>query len=302
MIFSELYCAYYNAVAHILDAAVSGHATERLLREEVARHAFSESVLTILPSLKSGRWQVLRGDLSTPLGHTPTMPLTNLQKQWLKAISLDPRIRLFGAEFPELDGVEPLFTPDDYRIYDRYSDGDPFDSEEYIRKFRLILNAVKAARPLSVDYALRDGRVSRIRLMPERLEYSEKDDKFRLIATGCRFGQLNLSRIRRCDYYDGNGKWEQVPPADEIKTVCFVLTDERNALERVLLHFAHLEKQVERIDQTTYKVALRYYGSDETEILIRLLSFGPFIRVTAPEEFVRLIKERLQSQKSCGLF
>ena len=46
------------------------------------------------------------------------MPLTLLEKQWLKAIADDPHVKLFGVEIPELDDVEPLFTIDDYRIYE----------------------------------------------------------------------------------------------------------------------------------------------------------------------------------------
>ena len=57
------------------------------------------------------------------------MPLTTLQKQWLKAISLDPRVKLFGAKFPDLDEIEPLFTPEDYYVYDKYSDGDDYENE-----------------------------------------------------------------------------------------------------------------------------------------------------------------------------
>ena len=42
-------------------------------------------------------------------------------------------------------------------------------------------------------------------------------------------------------------------------------------------------------------------GFDETEMVIRLLSFGPMVKVIAPESFVDLIKKRLVDQKSCGL-
>ena len=40
---------------------------------------------------------------------------------------------------------------------------------------------------------------------------------------------------------------------------------------------------------------------DETEILIRVLSFGPMLRVVKPAAFMHLIKDRLSEQKSCGL-
>ena len=39
-----------------------------------------------------------------------------------------------------------------------------------------------------------------------------------------------------------------------------------------------------------------YKQSDETEILIRILSFGPVLRVLEPEAFLALIRERLRKQ------
>ena len=71
--------------------------------------------------------------------------------------------------------------------------------------------------------------------------------------------------------------------------------------KRQLLHFAHFEKQVGKIDDRKYQVTLHYDKEDETEILIRVLSFGPMIRVVKPRAFINLIKGRLSDQKSCGL-
>ena len=118
MIFSELYSAYYNTVAAIISGILDGEHSEKELQKIVADRAFGESVLTILPSLKNEKWQLVHSDMTTSLENKPTMPLTTLQKQWLKAISLDPRVKLFGVEFPDFDDVEPLFTPADYHVYD----------------------------------------------------------------------------------------------------------------------------------------------------------------------------------------
>ena len=38
--------------------------------------------------------------------------------------------------------------------------------------------------------------------------------------------------------------------------VLFELVDDRKALERVLMHFAHFEKQVEKVDERKYQVTL----------------------------------------------
>lgn len=151
MIFSELYGAYYNTVAAVLRKAVQRPLTKEDLRTVIERCAFSESVLSIEPVLTSEKWQLLRPDGTTPLLHPPTMPLTVLQKRWLKAISLDPRIRLFDFDSSVLEDVPPLFTPDDIYIFDRYADGDPFEDEVYIQIFHRILDAIKKRYPLSID-------------------------------------------------------------------------------------------------------------------------------------------------------
>ena len=77
--------------------------------------------------------------------------------------------------------------------------------------------------------------------------------------------------------------------------------DERNALERVMLEFAYYRKQAERTDDGNYRVRLWYDRSERTEILIRILSFGPVVKVISPESFINEIIERLSKQMSCGL-
>lgn len=55
------------------------------------------------------------------------------------------------------------------------------------------------------------------------------------------------------------------------------------------------KKQKRRKD---YTVKLFYDESDKTEMVIRLLSFGPMIKVIEPLEFKQLIRQRLKKQKA----
>lgn len=302
MIFSELYSAYYHAVAEIISLVIQGETDETVLQGTVRRYAFSESVLTILPSLKSERWQLLRNDMTTPIRHVPSMPLTLLEKRWLKAVSIDPRIRLFPVTFMGLEDVEPLFTPEDYVLYDRYADGDPYSDEGYILRFRTILAALREKKLLRIETVNRKGDPVSMTVLPVRLEYSEKDDKFRLIGTGSRYGStVNLARIVACEQCSGGSAVLRETAAARLRTVTLKILDGRNALERCMLHFAHFEKQAERMDPKHYIVRIQYNKEDETELVIRILGFGPFLEVIEPEPFRRLIIERLQRQKSCGL-
>ena len=303
MIFSELYGAYYNAVAAVLRQAVEKPVTKSELREIVEKNAFGESVLNLEPAITEGRWQLLTRDGTTPLKRRPTMPLTNLEKRWLKAICMDPRIRLFCDEIPDLPDVEPLFKPEDVFVFDRYADGDPYEDDAYVARFRSILAAIRDRTPLSIDMRNRKGGITHTVVMPDHLEYSEKDDKFRLIGSDRRYGEIvNLARIVRCKPYPKPYEYRPMrTDRSKAKTVEFELFDQRNALERALLHFAHFEKQAERLDEKRYRIKIFYDEDDETEMVIRILSFGPMVKVTSPQAFIDLIKDRLKKQKSCEL-
>ena len=96
---------------------------------------------------------------------------------------------------------------------------------------------------------------------------------------------------------EGRTKYEK-----KALTVTLELADQRNALERVLLHFSHLEKETERLDENRYRVTLHYDSQDETEMVIRVLSFGPVIRVLEPPHFVELVKRRIERQMTFATF
>ena len=302
MIFSELYSAYYNTVAAIISGILDGEHSEKELQKIVTDYAFGESVLTIMPSLKSEKWQLVHSDMTTPLEHKPTIPLTTLQKRWLEAISLDPRVKLFGVDFPDLEDVEPLFTSADYYIYDQYNDGDPFEDEEYIKKFRVILEAMRQGTQIKFEMTNRFGKPMFIRCHPLRLEYSEKDDKFRVVTSGWHaISTVNISKMRSCVHYTGEKTLEGAEREAVYDTITLKVLDERNALERVMLHFAHFEKQVEKLDKNHYLLKIKYASADETEMVIRALSFGPLVEVIGSESFKKLFIEKLKKQKNCGL-
>lgn len=303
MLFHEIYGTYFQTVAKILTEAVEHPLTTGEINTIIQNHAFEESTLNIPESLGEEHWQLLQEDGKTILENKPTMPLTILQKRWLNSISLDPRVRLFTDHPVVFPGVEPLFLPEDICIFDQYADGDPYEDEEYIRNFRLILDAIKHQYPVQISITNRRGKRVTTETIPEYLEYSEKDDKFRLIGTGSKLGNtINLGRVTSCEKC-GNPQGAKIGKRNlpQPRKVIFELIDDRNALERVLMHFAHFKKQVEKIEDRKYQVTLHYDKEDETEILIRVLSFGPMIRVVKPMAFINLIKDRLSEQKSCGL-
>lgn len=297
MLFNEIYGSYYNAVAQILTEAVNGELTDGRINEVIREKAFAESALTIPSKLKSGEWPLLKNDLTTPIKHEPTMPLTTLQKRWLRSLLADKRIALFSPSCEGLEDVEPLYTPDIFVCFDRYSDGDDYESESYIRNFRTVLTALREKRKLRIRFVGHRGIRESYLCIPEKLEYSSKNDKFRLQASaGGRPVTVNIGRIRSCEALDAYTDEEYRPTKSKTRTLVLELTDERNALERVMLHFSHFEKETEQIDETHYRVTLQYDLYDETELVIRILSFGPVLKVVSPKSVYDNIRERIEKQ------
>ena len=306
-IFSEVYGTYYNIVAKILGQALSGRLTLEQLKRIVYKEGYEESALELLPALEDEIWLLLTKDFKTPLQYKPTMPLTLLQKRWLKALLLDERVRLFftDAELAEeekaLQEVEPLYRPEQFVFFDRFVDGDDYKNARYRENFQQIMQAIKQRVAIDASYRTnKDNVIVWTNLVPMTLEYSAKDDKFRLQGmAGARHVTLNLGKIITVELGE---PLEKEPPQHAVpqEKLVLELVDERHTMMRALMHFSDLAKETEKLDDTHYLLTVYYDKSDETEMVYRVLSFGPTMKVKEPEGFVELVKERLTEQMGLG--
>ena len=298
MLFSEYYGAYFACVAEILSEAVEGTLTKEKISEIAAKQGLGESVLTIPANLRNGNWPLITPDCKTPVRHLPPHPTTLLQKRWLKTLLLDPRIRLFGLTDKGLEDVAPLFDPAKIVWYDRYCNGDSFEDESYIERFRQLLEAVKTHRKVQVIFDSHRGKHNNWTVIPYRLEYSSTDDKFRLLCHSGKWRNrtLNLSRISYVRLWGTFDPDDYPVPELTNESVTLEITNERNALERAMLQFSYLAKRTERISDKVFRMTLNYRQEDETELLIKIISFGPLVKVVDPDSFASLIKERIERQ------
>jgi len=301
VLFSEYYGGYFACVAEILSEAVAGTLTKEKISEIVGKMGLGESMLTIPANLRNGNWPLITEDYTTPVRHHPPHPVTLLQRRWLKTLLLDPRINLFGLTDAGLEDVAPLFDPAKIIWYDRYCNGDSFEDEGYIQRFRLLLDAVKTHRKVQVVFDSHRGKHNSWTVIPYHLEYSSTDDKFRLLCHSEKWRNrtLNLSRITYCRLLGTFDPDDYPVPELTNETVMLEITNERNALERAMLQFSYLAKRTERIDQKTFRMTLHYRQEDETELLIKIISFGPLVKVVEPDSFASLIRERIEHQFQC---
>lgn len=321
-LFSELYGCYYRVVARILARAHEKGIARADISAIVEQEAFAESGLHLIPRLLNGEWGLLREDeaglFHSKLAHAQVgKPMTHLQKSWLKAILQDVRMRLFLEDEQMallnewLQDVPPLFNQEDFHVFDVALDGDDYQEEGYVQRFRRVLVAIKAKTPLTLDYRRGKGGQMRTSFVPVQMQYSEKDDKFRVLGGELRQNGrvvpilLNMGRIaaihssRRA--VPEGFQVDSIPRRQaDMREVTLHITKERNALERCMMQFAFYDKEtVAEEDGRGYQCRIRYDRGEETELLIRILSFGPVVRVMGPDSFVAQMRERVQSQMRC---
>ena len=320
-LFEKIYGRYYEIVRTIV-IATSIKPRSRQEIEQLARsQGFQESALAIVPKLMDGSWPFLSkqadGRYTCALRYPNALySLTTLQKSWLSALLLDPRIALFLTEQEQLalalclEGITPCWKPDDFRYFDRYQDADSFDSPDYQKHFQSILTAMHKKQAMFIVYTGKTGITATYELIPREILYSSRDDKFRIICFPCRSGRrhysycFNLERIQACTLSrrdirelrmeDTATSYMHTPaPAP----VVIEISGARNSLERCMLHFAQYKKQTEYDEQKkVYYCSIFYDIEDEPQLLIEILSFGPVIRVLGPESFVQSIRDRVTRQ------
>ena len=359
-LFDELFSCYFSTIYHVLREASRKELTDAELRKLVLKasdyYGFPATTSFIIGgAIDAGKneeamynkdaWPFfdrierkvleINGTLEKTtfinkcrLKSISTIPLSKVEKMWLKSILSDPRIKLFMEDrtgFPDLQDVEPLFEWKDYVLFDQYADGDPYQDEHYIEMFRKVLKAVRNHSRLQIEFRKANSNISveqdeAYELVPSQrigilyidtdyLEYSERDDKFRLVGNNPRFGRnmVNIASIISCEAVEKtdtlNTEIKRPDSKDGFqKKAIFELKDDRNALERFLLHFSHYEKETEYLkDKNLYRVSVLYDEADEKDAVIRVLSFGPYVKVVEPEYFVGLIRDRLQKQEKLTL-
>jgi len=314
-LFSESYSLYFRAVEKLLRYANERPLSAQEVQKILSEDTFSESAITMFPKLQSGAWPLLRRKED---GYTSdcilpeNFPLTILQRAWIKSLLKDPRIHLFldDDEIESLQSafsdIDPLYLPQDFYIFDKSSGSDDYKSPEYRHCFRLLLQAIHENAALSIQYeGGKENRLSGL-FLPYKLEYSAKDDKFRAYCyrkAGKKMASyiLNVSRIVSIEPVDRSAQKKYCNQTGtskaQFRQVILEITKERNAIERCMVHFAHFEKRTEYDEAADkYTCIIRYNASDETEIVIRVLSFGPTIKVIGPDKFVDEIRRRVKRQ------
>lgn len=307
-LFSEIFGCYYKVITEIVN---NSPLSVDEIRNIISQNGFAESCFHLLPKLDALPFIEKKDDkYYSLLKNKIKIPVTNIEKSWLKAISQDSRFDLFAENYDKhkLDDIEPLYEQEQFKYYDKYSDGDDFGNCYYQKYFRKINAAIENSTPIKIVYQNPKGRITINHYIPVKFEFSPKDDKFRFFAARIQNGKLiayvclNMGRIldvRNSDeIYKGKLNLEaHIEKFDSEEHVIVEIYNQRNAIERFMVEFSTYKKNSEFDDSAkTCTTKIYYRKADEIEVLIKLLSFGPTLKVLGPERFLKLFKYRIQKQ------
>lgn len=309
-LFSEIYSTYYHITEKILKKQT---VTKSEITNIIRQNGFSESILFLEPKLtnENGYGLLKKNETSyhSILKKETNIPLTTLEKKWVCAILSDTKSNLFldtkqKIQLQELLGTEQLYQKQFIHYFDQYSNGDDFENLQYIQNFQNILSAIKKQTLIKISFNTRKSNRVTHYFLPVKMEYSAKNNKFRVYVNRYKKekfidkGIINLSQITFTE--PTNIKPDRIFMISDKKKIAEIkILNERNALNRFMMEFAEFEKEsIYNEDTNECIVTLKYDEKNETEIIIRLLSFGPVVEAVAPIDFRMKVKLRVDKQFS----
>lgn len=262
------------------------------------------------------------------------LPITKIEVRWLLSVLDDPLARVFlspeqinaarerlaCAPFKvEKLQIDTINYFDRYNVEGRISKGKKHIAqkgrvnEKDLFHIRALYRAIVNEQKVHIVYRNWEGKKRHAICGPVRIEYSRRDDIFRVWYVHeqnaeLKIGIINIPRIVRVE--------ELVDERFDLKEqrkILDKLYDEtmtsiqiefyqgiKNLPDRILTEFSLWKKKCV-YDPLSYKFTMTLYYSavDEKEILIRLLSYGPYIRVIASEDNYILseIQDRIKKQR-----
>lgn len=258
------------------------------------------------------------------------IPLTKWELRWLRTILDDPKMTLFLTPdtISSLKEIIPQeITPicirkngnnakatsaDNIYYFDRYH-SESYQMDSHL--FRTILSALHNSEALNINYNAGKGTSFKGIYYPIYIEFSKRDDRFRLYvqeAKTDRIYMMNCDWISAAELTGTNfdmHRCQSVLKGFFDTNQCKVsveFEDTRNILDRILNEFSPWKKRCECIRKkdekneipAKYKLTIYYHRYDQMDMVVRLMSYGSYIRFIDKEHFIcKEIMKRIEKQQ-----
>lgn len=244
------------------------------------------------------------------------IPLTNVEIQWIQNVICHPLAKCFltSNELKRIKYSLPnpnLFNINRTVLYDQFSDMEGFYAEfKNGAVVRTILQAIREKRTLTIQYQDQYKEPSSPICYPSHIEYSKRDNKFRLRGiSDNKVKTFNIERIQNIsitdNHFDHDSILEKIKDYDtaQSRSIKVSFGELKNIPDRILTEFSCFKKNCLKIANDRYRMTLFYSEDDAKEILIRLLSYGPYIDIdedggTVKSEYLERIIQQLDLVKT----
>ena len=251
------------------------------------------------------------------------VPLSTYEIRWLKTILDDQKMRYFLDEDNEIRPLKQWLEDNAPHIkplpmqyvehFDRFHYQESKTEKEQ-ENISVLLESIQNAAAVFIRYRANNNTLHEGVYYPILIEFSKRNNYFQCICCTPLYDRIitmNASQIEAITITETRfAAWKahqalQNYRAKQTRTVEVEFYDVRNAVDRILTEFAPWKKEC-RYDRKTdlYTLKLYYQQQDEKEILIRLMGYGPIIRIK--DQTLSIAKEmwkRIESQASrIGLY
>jgi len=270
--------------------------------------------LNLLEERESKFYSILNNEKSIPL----KVRFSKLEKTWINGMIKEPVVQaLLGKEILEkLEKALEDVTEGNNDIIE-FTNKVKSDFEYNLKKFKedfyIILEGIINEKVIIYTNIDKNGNEYKNQLaLPIRIEYSLKDDKFRASLYSLkeeRSIMVNLQtlkdvKIAEKDIEISENINLEINREDVLKKlkekkysetpITIELEDIRGAMERCFMSFSSFERSSRAISENKYEIDIYYYTFEEADVIRKIMSLGPYVKVKSPERVKEIIVEKIK--------
>ncbi len=240
---------------------------------------------------------------------------SHLESQWLKMMIEDPIIKLLLDEktiqnlHDRLQNIDSIYNQDYFLGKNIDASYEDIEIEAFDTKFKTLNKAIVERKFIKYTNEANNGKLFKDEVaFPFRIEYSGKDNKFRLSILSLKDERpvaINISNLKYVEIIDETNEalrkkaLELIISKKAEQPLSIEVENKRNSVERCFYLFSCYEKDA-YFDKEKNKHVLKmyYYKFDEKEIIKDILSLGSSVVVIEPEsircEIIGRLKKHLK--------
>lgn len=256
--------------------------------------------------------------MAKPILNTPVnLPESDGERVWLCNMINDERIKLF------LDDDEIKCLKEE--LQDKYATENTLCcyqenytpknkdklTDDFISNFKALTKAIREHRQISFDYTTSSDKkvFSNNNVTPYKIEYQVTDGRFCLVFGSTRMIKAYISSISNIQILQPcSGSSDFLTAINDSvrknKPITLTVYNRNNAIDRVMYLFMAQTHTITNIQYNDcenhtisnikeFDMSLEYFRFEENEIIGKILSLGPNVKVQQPQRIVAEIKKRI---------